>query len=207
MDVSRPYSAIAPTLDGDVLVTLALANEPLSGRAVARRAKRGSQPAVQAALDRLVGHGIVRRTEAPPASLYELNRDHVGAEAVELMTRMRGELFARIRREIAGWGVQPVHVSMFGSAARADGDTESDVDLLLVTPAGVDAESDEWRRQVDELASRVEAWTGNRASTVELSVSRVNAFAARGWPPSLKNVSQDGIVLCGDRLEEIVRSG
>ena len=67
MDVSRAYSAVAQTVEGDVLMVLAGTTQPLSGRRVARLAQRGSVAAVAKALDRLVRQGVVLRQEAPPA--------------------------------------------------------------------------------------------------------------------------------------------
>src|SRR4051794_30709298 len=168
VDVAHPYAAIAPGVEGAVLVVLAGTTAPLTGRQIARLAARGTSPSVSAALDRLVERGLVHRQVAGRAYLHTLNRDHVAAPVVEALAGLRGELLRRLRDALADWDPAPVHVSMFGSGARADGDTSSDIDLLVIRPDGVDAEDDKWRGQLHALADSVYAWTGNHAGISEL---------------------------------------
>jgi hypothetical protein len=122
VDVSRPYTAISPSLESDVLVVLAGTTRPLTGRQVAALVRHGSPDGVRKALDRLVAQGVVLRQEAGRALMHSLNRRHLVLPAVEVMAGMRGELLRRLRDSFAGWAPAPVHASMFGSAARADGD-------------------------------------------------------------------------------------
>ena len=68
MDVSKPFAALSPSVDVDVLVTLAGSTTPRSGRELARRAGR-SNTGVQHVLDRLVDQGLVDRMEAGRAFL------------------------------------------------------------------------------------------------------------------------------------------
>jgi predicted nucleotidyltransferase len=197
--VARPYSAVSPTVDGDVLVVLAGTKKPLTGRQVAQLVRRGSQKGVSAALDRLVEHGLVLREEAGTAYLHRLNRDHIAAAAVESLAAMRSELLRRLRERIGRWVVAPSHASLFGSAARADGDTESDIDLLVVRPQAIDEDDEIWREQLTDLAEAVHAWTGNRAGIIELSQSEFAALPVR-HPPILDDLRTDGIDIAGVRL-------
>jgi predicted transcriptional regulator len=128
MDLSRPYTVICPTLEGPVLDVLAHTTRPLTGREIARLASRGSERGVRLVLHRLVTQGLVTAREAGSASLFVLNREHVAAGIVEDLVRLRAELIERIGGEVEGWSSRPVHVSVFGSAARADGHMESDID-------------------------------------------------------------------------------
>lgn len=203
MDLSRPYSAISPTIEGDVLAVLAGLDSPISGRAVAAKVKRGTQPAVNAALERLAAQGVVLRVAAPPAFLYSLNRDHVGAEAVLELWRMRSKLLYRIGNQIAGWSTPVVHASVFGSAARGDGDAASDIDVLLIHSEQLDPEDQVWRSQCDVLAADILKWTGNPASLVELPRPREAA-----WPAFLrsalgKEIERDSIAVAGLRFDEL----
>lgn len=141
MDTARPYLAICPTLDSDVLAVLAGTSRPLTGREVARLAGRRSHAGVLDALNRLAQHGLVDRQEAGRAFLFTLNREHLAAPAVDILAGLRTELLNRIRHTIETWQVAPTHVSLFGSTARAEGDTASDIDLFVVRPRGV-AEDD-----------------------------------------------------------------
>lgn len=203
MDLSRPYTVICPSLEGPVLDVLAHTTRPLTGREVARLASRGSERGVRLVLHRLVANGLVRAQEAGSASLFVLNREHVAAGIVEGLMRLRTELIDRIRREVEGWSSQPVHVSVFGSAARADGHTESDIDLLIVRPEDLAEDDPQWGEQLHGLAERIERWSGNHASLHEISPKGLKAAQRRGEPivASLRNTS---IVLAGPAFADLV---
>ena len=85
-------------------------------------------------LGRLVEQGIVRATEVGRNRVHELNRDHLAAPVAELLAGLRVELWRRFREVLSKWKVRPVYACAFGSAARADGDAGSDIDVLLVHP-------------------------------------------------------------------------
>jgi predicted nucleotidyltransferase len=202
MHVGRPHSAIVPSLDGDVLIALGSTLEPLTGRQVADRANRGSQSAVAVALDRLVAQGIVLRQEAGRAYLHTLNREHIAAPIVQQLADLRTELMRRIRGRIAEWPIQPLHASFFGSAARADGNADSDIDLLIVSPKGSGDEDEAWCDQVHQLSESVLAWTGNYAGIIELSAESLGLY--RNDPPSIvTDLHRDAHVLAGISLHEV----
>jgi predicted nucleotidyltransferase len=203
MDVSRPYSAISPGLESDVLVVLAGTTRPLTGRRVAGLVRHGSPDGVRKALDRLVAQGLVLREEAGRALMHTLNRRHLAAPAVEVLAAMRGEFLARLRDSLASWEPAPAHASLFGSAARADGDTASDIDLFLVRPAAVSEDHPAWRAQLAQLAADVLAWTGNHAAVIEqqeLDVPRLR----RSGAPLVAELRRDGIDLAGAPLQELL---
>ncbi|HEY5815847.1 MAG TPA: nucleotidyltransferase domain-containing protein [Solirubrobacterales bacterium] len=195
MNVAKPFEAVSAGVDADVLVALAGSTMPRSGREVARRAKR-SATGVQYALDRLVEHGLVDRLEAGRTFLYTLNRSHLMAPVVEQMAESRNELIQRLRNEIGAWRTPPVHVSLFGSAARGDGDTGSDIDLFVVRPEGADPDDPGWLEQVDGLAESVRAWTGNNAGIVEISEEELVQLR-RDPPPVIDELRHDAIDLGG----------
>jgi predicted transcriptional regulator len=200
MNVSKPFEAVSSTVDLDVLAILASSTMPRSGRELARRAGRSSTGA-QHALDRLVEHGLVVRLESARAFLYTLNRDHLLAPVVEKMIEARPELIQRLRDEIGSWRTPPVHASLFGSAARGDGDTGSDIDLFLVRPAGAD--EDRWAEQVNGLAESVRAWTGNNAGIVEVSEDELSGLRDDP-PPVFGELGRDAIDLAGQPAKTLV---
>lgn len=203
MDVSKPFTAISPSVDVDVLVVLAGSTKPRSGRELARRAGR-SNTGVQHVLDRLVEHGLVIREEAGRTFLYELNRDHLMAPTVEQMAGARTELIRRLREAIGAWEVPPVHASLFGSAARGDGDASSDIDLLVVRPADVDPDDAHWREQVDGLADLVRRWTGNNAGIAEIAEGELPRLR-KDRPPVVEEVSEDAVDLAGEATRKLLR--
>jgi predicted nucleotidyltransferase len=196
MDLSRPWALIRSPIDMEVLLVLLGTTRPLTGREVARLVRAGSQPAVNAALRRLAEEGLVRAEEAGNAYLHTFNREHLGAQAVEMLAGIRRELERRLRAEIGEWEISPAHVSMFGSAARGDGDTRSDIDLFVVRPADVPEDNPDWRDQLDRLSDHVHDWTGNRAVLSEVSVADVRRLR-RDRPPVVEELRRDAITLAG----------
>lgn len=204
MDLSLPFTAALPRTDGLALSVLAATTRPLAGREVARLSGL-SQNGAWRALRRLVDQGVVIEQPAGGRTmLYTLNRDHLAAGPVITLTRLRSILIERLQEHLATWEVQPVHASMFGSAARGDGDTESDIDLLVVRPGDVHEEDERWRSQIDLLAAAVRSWTGNHAGIAEIS-ERDLPRLRRERPPVIENVSADGIPLVGDEPASLFR--
>jgi predicted nucleotidyltransferase len=180
----------------EVVLVLRSTTRPLTGREVARLVRAGSQPAVNAALRRLAEEGVARAEEAGNAYLYTLNREHVAVPALELLADVRAELERRLRTEIDEWEIAPEHVSVFGSAARTDGDTRSDIDIFLVRPAEVSEEDPGWREQLERLSDHVHAWTGNHAAISEVSSPDVRRLR-RERPPVVEELRRDAITLAG----------
>lgn len=203
MDLARPYAVVSSTLDPGVLALLAGTTRPLTGREIARLLGRSSHSGVIAALDRLVVQGLVERDEAGRAFLFTLNRDHLAAPAVELLADLRGELLRRIDDSIGAWAVQPEHLSLFGSAARGDGGTESDIDLFVVRGKAVARRDALWREQLDLLARRIEGWTGNPARIVEVEQAEL-ALLRKERPPIVDELRADAITLAGPEASTLL---
>jgi DNA-binding transcriptional ArsR family regulator len=196
MDVSRPYSIFASPLDIEVLLVLRGTTRPLTGRAVARLVSRGSEAGVRVSLDRLFEQGLVERQEAGRSVLHTLNRDHLAIPALETLATMHDELRRRFGAEISSWRIQPEHVSIFGSAARRDGDTDSDIDVFVVRPAGVNEDDAQWREQIAEFVEHGGRWTGNAVAISEVG-SRELRRLRRDNPPIVEELRNDAFTLAG----------
>jgi DNA-binding transcriptional ArsR family regulator len=205
MDLSRPFASVSPGVEADVLVALAGSTAQRTGRELARLSGR-SVTGVQHALDRLVDEGLVHRAQAGRSFLYSLNREHLLAPAVEVMAGARWGLVERLRDLIGGWKVPTFHASLFGSAARGEGNSRSDIDLLVVRQAEIDSEDGGWRRQLDELADCVWLWTGNYAGVVEVSEADLPRLLEER-PPALEEIEQQGIDLAGMPLRKWMKIG
>jgi predicted nucleotidyltransferase len=205
VDVSRPYTAVCPTLDGDVLRVLAGTSLGLTGREVAALAGRRSHSGVLDALHRLTTHGLVKRVPLNRAYLFALNNDHVAADAVKLLMNLRSELFGRIGEKIAGWQIAPVHASVFGSTARGDGDADSDIDVLIVRPPQVTQDEHRWQAQVDALRNQIEAWTGNHAAIVDRSEAELTELIEQ-QRPIIGELRSDAIVIAGRDVMTLLES-
>ncbi len=206
MDLSRPETAVVPTLDAEVLVVLAGTTKPLTGRQVHRLAGIGSQQGVGKVLLRLEETGLVHATDAGASRLHLLNRDHVACEAVLALVDLRGKLFDRIRRTISAWTVQPLAASVFGSAARGDGDVTSDIDLLFVRPSSVEEADPIWSRALFDLGQSIFAWSGNRASTLQATVEQVAEMIERR-EPIVASLRRDELRLFGPGIFSAEETG
>jgi len=200
MNVAAPHTAICPTLDTEVLTVLAGTTRPPTGREVARLTGRTSHGGVLDVLNRLTEHGLVDRQEAGRAFLFTLNHEHLAAPAVDVLAGMRTELFERIRGAVGAWEITPIHMSVFGSTARGDGNTRSDIDLFIVRPSIVGQDDGRWRTQVDELAGQIQRWTGNHAAIAEASADELTSLHGT-QPPIVSELRSDAIVLSGPEIE------
>jgi len=203
MDLSQPFQALFPTVDSAVLAVLAESTKPRTGREIARASGR-SQGATQQVLNRLVAHGVVLHREAGRARVYELNRDHLAAEPISELANLRSLLFSGIRQSLLFWLIPPVHVSVFGSTARGEGDLDSDVDIFLVRPRDVDEDDVKWRTQVDAFADAVFKMTGNHAGIAEVGEKELEGLR-RDQPAILDSLRSDAVGIAGTPLPSLLR--
>lgn len=206
MHLGAPYSAVFTGGEASALVALSRVTKPLSGREVARLS--GSpKSTVARALQRLVEHGLVEVEEAGAgaALLYTLNREHLAATPVLQILDLRQRLVEALRAEFNTWSPRPCHASLFGSAARGDGDTKSDVDIFLVRPQAADDDA-AWLEQSAALARSARAWTGNDASLVEVSNEDFGRLRSER-PRIVEEIKRDGITLHGPEVRTLFRAG
>ena len=205
MDLAMPLAVVTPTLDAAVLHALAATTARASGAQVHRMAGTGSPDGVRRVLTRLAAQGIVLAEEHPNATFYLLNRDHVAADAIVTLTRLRTTIIDRITDALSHWSPEPVHASLFGSFARGEATTASDIDILVVIgPAGT-ADQDASAAQIDQLSADVLRWTGNRGHIVDPTPDILSAMIAAD-DPLLVSWRADHIHLMGTRLLDLLRS-
>jgi hypothetical protein len=138
----------------------------------------GSPDGVRRVLVRLVAQGIVLGDEHPNATLPLLNRDHVAADAIVALTRLRTTMI----EALSTWSPEPMHASLFGSFARGEATTASDIDILVViAPAGA-ADQDARATQIDQLAADILRWTGNHGHIVDPTSDILAAMTAADDP-------------------------
>jgi predicted nucleotidyltransferase len=203
VDLSTPAASVISPLRASVLSVLANADAGLTGRRVAALSSY-SVAGVAKVLESLVRGGLVHRVEAGSASLYSLNREHVGAPAVEALAGMRSLLISRLREAIDRFGQPPLCAVLFGSLARGDGDEDSDIDVLLIREDFVDEDEGVWADSVHNLESQVFAWTGNSLSVVQYSSQELAAAGPRRRA-FLSEVQRDGLPLYGRDLGRLRR--
>jgi DNA-binding transcriptional ArsR family regulator len=194
MDFRRPLQVVTPTLDGDVLSVLARADAEMTGRELQRVIGHGSHQGIRNAADRLAEQGVVSRRSAGNANLYRLNRDHIAASWIEGLASLPAQVLERLRDAINGWEQPPVLVVLFGSVARGEATSQSDLDLLVVRPADFEPDEPAWQEQIATLQVHASAWTGNDARVLEFGEQEL----ADGEPQQvLEDAVRDGIELHG----------
>lgn len=206
VNLSAPSSILLSTADGPILGVLAGTTRPLSGREIARLSGLSANGAWKA-LRRLVEHGLVSADAAGAGTVvYALNRDHLAADPAIALARLRATLLERLRTSIDAWRPAPLHASLFGSAARGDGDTTSDIDLLIIRPRGVDEDDPEWRAQIESLADDVLRWTGNHAGIADVGEGDIKRLS-NDRPPIVDELEQDAILLAGTPVSSLFAQG
>jgi hypothetical protein len=143
------------------------------------------------------------RQDAPPAALYTLNRRHVAAPVAEALALIRSEFLARLRQALSTWDVPPVHASLFGSTARGNGDLDSDIDIFVVRPDGVNAEDSTWDTQLQYIDASVLAWTGNHTGIIDFAEQDIGELREKN-PAIVESLRQDAIDLAGKPLRELL---
>lgn len=197
MDVSNPMSDVVPSAHGPVLAVLASTSTSLTGRGIADLTRpRVSQRQVAGVLNELADAGLVKRVRAGSASLFSLNREHLAAGPIEALASLRRQLWERIAEHASGWAHPPDGVVVYGSTARGDGDTSSDIDLLVIRPANVDEDDEGWHSDLTDFADRVTRWTGNPCELLDRSADELLSMAANG-EHLLAEIRRDGRAVVG----------
>lgn len=198
MDLSQPSSPFLRGADAAVVDILSRSDGGLTGRRVARIAGI-PESTCRLALGRLSDMGLVHVREAGRAHLFALNRSHISWPTAESAITTRQRLFERYADLVRAHGDE-IDLILFGSVARQDATAESDVDLLLVVPDGIDA-----TELISVVGERTYDWTGNHAQIYALSHSEVRDHVVNA-DPVVASWQRDGITLAGRSIDSITRS-
>lgn len=197
----RPIEAIIPGAQGRVLAVLAETTAELNLRTIAQLAGV-SQAQASRGLPGLVELGLVERREVPPASLFRLVPENVASRALLTLARSTGIVLDEMARLAASLAHPPVSVIVFGSFARREAGRDSDIDVVVVRPDGVDDDDHRWAESLEAWRSGVRRLTGNSVEVLEVSVDEAaTRSTSRGqvWV----DIRRDGIVVHGPGLEQL----
>ncbi|EAR24542.1 hypothetical protein A20C1_12962 [marine actinobacterium PHSC20C1] len=203
MRLQNPFSAISTTgIDSQVLTVLVRSEQYLTIREIHQLLpEQGSHQGVRLSAGRLVEQGMLLQRLTGRGYAFAFNGDHLLAAAVRQIAHAKSELISRMSHAISEWQIQPIAATLFGSAARNEMSTDSDIDVLIVVPDGVT--DDVVEELVSDFAAHVTLWTGNDLRPLIYRDSDVRPA------PIFESIIADGIAITGDHswLRKRLRKG
>ena len=193
MDLGHPLQVVTSGVDGDVLRVLAGATTDFTVSEIHGLIGEHSSAGVRKSLERLCAQGIVLRRDAGNTFLFQLNREHLGANAIVVLAHLKEQLLERLLTVLDTWKLPCAHAALFGSAARGDMKVSSDIDLFIIRRSEVGQEDPTWVTQVFELGKAVFSWTGNDVNVLEFSEEEFRQGINQD--PVLAEIFREGIVL------------
>jgi predicted nucleotidyltransferase len=201
MDLSHPAAELLGRPRARILRSLARVSEGLTGRRIAELSDV-PHATTQRVLADLDGIGLVDSLPAGRARLYTLNRAHVMWKPIEDMLAAPARLEEEIGEAAQDLADAYATVALYGSAARGDADSESDVDLVVVWDDRT-AQADR-SPLLDALTGHIQRATGNRVELVDLSVKELQAMAAKN-DPLLTSWLADARTVAGTDFKRLIR--
>ncbi len=161
---------------------------PASGRELARRAGVAHGTASRI-LEELGRQGVVVTRRYGRADMHRLNGEHIlyplVREMFEREERVPDQLKTLVRGELHEvGGISEAY--LFGSAARGDMTTASDIDLAVVMPKRADAETE---APLERLAERVRKTFGSELRVLVGDRSPRNGSGRGAW----RRITEEGI--------------
>lgn len=201
MDLSDPSGVVLPHSTSAVLRVLAGTTTPMPIRQVARLAGVSHARANQV-IGKTAEHGLVTVERAGTANLCSLNRLHLAADAVVALVTLRAGLVELLKREVNTWEISAEHVSLFGSAARGDGSTSSDLDILVISRGDVDDQA--WEEQLAVSGDSIRSATGNHVAWFSIGEDDLGR-SVDADEPVVESWLREGVHISGVRLQTILR--
>jgi predicted nucleotidyltransferase len=147
----------------------------------------------------LVELGLVERREVPPSALFRLVTENIAARFVRELARARQAVLDELGRMAAELSPSPVSVIVFGSFARGEADSRSDIDVVVVRRASVPEDHEGWTAAVEQWRSDARRLTGNPVEVIEVDESEIGPLL-RGRRALWQDVARDGTVVFGHDL-------
>lgn len=195
-EVFRSWSHVA------VLRTLLDTTTGRTGNEIARMS--GMQPrSALKALSSLEELGIVRRQRGGRDHIFTLNRDHfLVKNAVSALyqseRRFEEEIYSFLSSLLKG---KTVAVTVFGSTARHEETSLSDLDICCIVKSENDKER--MRSLLNRESSRLYREFGVKLAPIFFTVAEAKT---KKNTPLLRRIAKEGKLLSGKKLEELVGS-
>jgi predicted nucleotidyltransferase len=122
--------------------------------------------------------------------------------AVVSLLGLDKELRGRVAERVAGWHLPAVSLVVYGSVAREETTSASDLEVLVIRPDATQPDDAIWQAQVADLADRLWRWTGRRASLIDMSQPEL-VQSLVDEEPFLVEAARDGWLIAGRPLTEL----
>ncbi len=167
MELGHPFRTVTPSLDGEILAVLVRTTDECTAPRIHSIIGEFSESGVRKACARLSAQGIVLQRRVGHADVYQLNREHIAADAVIAIAELRDTFVDRLSAHLSNWQQPCAYAALFGAATRRSMGGKTDIDVFIVRPHAVDESDPQWRGQVDSLRARIKDWTGNGTRVLE----------------------------------------
>lgn len=192
----HPLSGLFTDTRARVLDVLLASAAALSGREIARRGGVAPTSAGDA-LEALYEAGLVRVRPDGRSHLWSIAEEHALVRLLRAWTADVDVEARRIVEEVLD--EVPAALVVFGSTARADDKTDSDVDLLLV--ATDPARRRRYRERSAMISRRLRLLLGRKVEVIVMDAAELRNRASSSF---VSNVIRDGRVLAGSPVSELV---
>ncbi|WP_166350630.1 nucleotidyltransferase domain-containing protein [Phytoactinopolyspora limicola] len=183
---NEPFGGVIPGPQGTVLAVLLRTDAPLTGRQIhAMVSDRHSLWSVQEALKALFQLGLTHTQSIGRATVHTINEDHYFTAPLRALLDPMASLTDTVRHSV---GDSVEAVILFGSLARGEAHSGSDVDLAVIAPSGWDGRT--------ELEDAVLSRIGNDCEILVFSRSEFTRLAA-AREPVVDKILTDGVPLVG----------
>jgi predicted nucleotidyltransferase len=149
--------------------------------------------------------GIVERREIGRTVLVSLARRSVAGELIDRFAHLGSEVIARLRHLAIELDPVPETLLIFGSFARGEADSHSDLDVLAVrSPA---ADPDKWAAALSVFAEQAHYLAGNPVQVLDYDFDELRRKAgprAKVGRDFWNAVRRDAIVLVGSQLDDLI---
>lgn len=202
MDYLSPIEAVIPGAQGRVLRVLANTERELTMRSVASLAGVSVGQTVNV-LHRLTALGLVERHDSGSAALVKLVRENAAAQALLRLNGLRDYVLSQLQQDAVSIQPSPASLVVFGSFARGEARSGSDIDVLVVDPPGLSPEAREgWGLSLGAWADASSCQAGNPVNLLRMSLDDFRHFrdsSASLW----QEIQRDGVLIAGREPETL----
>lgn len=205
MDYLHPIEGLIPGARGQVLSALTQDTSSRTVRQVSADA-RVSWSRTSEIINDLANLGLVERRQTPGGILVRLVPENVATKLVQAMVDLRSAAIEDMRQVAEALRPAPISLTLFGTFARGTARRDSDVDVVAVIADSPGPDSDLWEESSARWVQKATAIAGNPVNLIEVRVDELAPSSGRD-PAWLKEASEQGIVLAGKPLGELISTG